>query len=65
MKDITKICLAVFFGNVVGIFIATIAKALICGIKHGTSHFLFRNCFRPENRNFSWTKDLSNGKKQN
>lgn len=32
MKDITKICIAVFFGNVVGIFIATIAKALVWGI---------------------------------
>ena len=32
MKDITKICIAMFFGNVVGIFIATIVKALIWGI---------------------------------
>ena len=32
MKDITKIYLVVFFGNVVGIFIAEIAKALIWGI---------------------------------
>ena len=32
MKDITKIYLAVFFGNIVGIFIATIVKVLIWGI---------------------------------